>query len=40
MADDAEQFREGQLVERPDRKLTKFGAFATPEGNEAYEIEG
>ncbi len=36
----AEQFREGQLVEGQITKLTKFGAFATLKGMEAYEIEG
>jgi len=36
----AEQFREGQLVEGQITKLTKFGAFASLKGMEAYEIEG
>lgn len=36
----AEQFREGQLVEGQVTKLTKFGAFASLKGMEAYEIEG
>jgi len=36
----AQQFREGQLVEGQITKLTKFGAFASLKGMEAYEIEG
>lgn len=34
------QFKEGQLVEGTISKLTKFGAFASLKGLEAYEIEG
>ncbi len=36
----ANQFKEGQLVEGKITKLTKFGAFASLKGLEAYEIEG
>jgi small subunit ribosomal protein S1 len=36
----ASQFKEGQLVEGTISKLTKFGAFASLKGLEAYEIEG
>jgi small subunit ribosomal protein S1 len=36
----AQQLREGQLVEGQITKLTKFGAFASLKGMEAYEIEG
>jgi small subunit ribosomal protein S1 len=36
----AQQFKEGQLVEGQITKLTKFGAFASLKGMEAYEIEG
>lgn len=36
----AQQLKEGQLVEGQITKLTKFGAFASLKGMEAYEIEG
>jgi small subunit ribosomal protein S1 len=35
-----QKFQEGQLVEGMVTKLTKFGAFASLKGLEAYEIEG
>jgi small subunit ribosomal protein S1 len=36
----AERYGEGQLVEGTITKLTKFGAFASLEGAEDYELEG